>query len=387
MIGNKPLRVGIDLLPLASLRTGVAVYLLNTLRAIFEEDDSLKFFHANYCSRLSELRRRRQLLREGLGPQSERLLTCRSRWFPGWELLRRAWPIRWSHEAIDLFHFTSPSCLLSKPSIPYAITVYDLAWLRVEEIRNSIDLQPALRRLPSYIQDASVIFAISETTAADIIDLMGVSADRIVVTPLAVRPELSRPKDDQERQAAASAIYSTSPYFLCLGTAEPRKNYVRLLEAFAVARQRGLKHHLVFVGGSGPDQEKLEQLCTRRGLNACVRFFGYLDDKRTREAFWGASALLMPSLYEGFGLPTLEAMACGIRVMAASAGALPEVVGCHARMVDPYEVDSMVEGLLALEADRDNPSEWRCPAMQWAASYSWQETARRTISGYRSCIS
>jgi glycosyltransferase involved in cell wall biosynthesis len=378
------MRIGIDLLPLASQRTGVGVYVTNLLQSLLNESEHT-FTYANYCTSHRETQRRKKIIEQRIADQHLGRVICRSRWFPGWEAVRRYWPIAMSYGAIDLFHFTSPACTLAKPRVPYAVTVCDLAWYRVPELYDLPASQPLLRRLPSLLKSASAVFAISNATAADVQEFCEVPAEKIFLTPLAVRPEFEQTPDEEQRNIAQAERRQGAPYYLCLGTTEPRKNYLRLLRAYVLARQRGLDRRLVFVGGAGSDHTEMLEVCRAEGLNDFVSFQGYVDDSATRRWLWGADALLMPSLYEGFGLPVLEAMIAGTRVLVASAGSLPEVVGEHARIVQPREIESIAQGLLELAGDMQDPARWRAAAINWAKSFSWQDTARQTLRGYQFC--
>ncbi len=222
---------------------------------------------------------------------------------------------------------------------------------------------------------ADVVLAVSAATRRDLIELVGVAEERIVVTPLAARPQFRPPAAEDDRHAARRRLSAGQPYFLSVSTIEPRKNLVRLIEAFAIARQRGCRQRLILAGTKHRGFEAVQRAIARTKLEPYVDLPGFVDDDTLLHYLWGADALVMVSLYEGFGLPVLEALACETRVIASSAGTLPEVVGDAGLLVDPLDVESIAAALEQVANSVDRPAVWRRKGTEQAARFTWSATA------------
>jgi glycosyltransferase involved in cell wall biosynthesis len=219
----------------------------------------------------------------------------------------------------------------------------------------------------------------SETVAEQVTAELGVPRDRIVVTPEAIRPgALCAPADDPGQVARRLGV--AGDYALFTGTLEPRKNLDRLLQAFA--RLGDLDLGLVVAGppgwGADPGRRAAEL-----GVGGRVVFAGYLADGELAALLAGARAFAFPSIYEGFGLPPLEAMAAGVPVVAARAGSLPEVLGEAPFWCDPFDVDSIAAALRAAATDEGARAAAVRAGRVQAGRYSWAETARLTLEAYR----
>jgi len=166
---------------------------------------------------------------------------------------------------------------------------------------------------------------------------------RCPVVHLGVEPSLA-PSGEARAQ-------SDPPYFLFVGTLEKRKNVFRLLEAFALARKRGVKAELRLAGRPGEGGGEITRRAAQPDLASCVKLLGPVGDAALRELYRGASALLYPSLDEGFGLPILEAMQAGVPVLTSKVAAMPEVAGDAALLVDPSDTEELATGIVALDAD------------------------------------
>jgi glycosyltransferase involved in cell wall biosynthesis len=233
------------------------------------------------------------------------------------------------------------------------------------------------------LREAQAVLCISETTRRDVLELAGVSDERIFVSPLAPRPEFQPPRDAAQRQAAQAHVKIDGPFFLAISTVEPRKNYPRLIEALAVLRARGLEHRLVIAGRPGWSQAALDECLDRLRMRDHVRLVGYASDAELLAYLWHATALVMPSLYEGFGLPVLEAMACGTPVIAAAAGSLPEIVADAGILVDPLDVESIATGMEQIANDGTLRQRLATAGLERAAQFSWDRTARVTWDAYQ----
>ena len=221
----------------------------------------------------------------------------------------------------------------------------------------------------------------SAATARDLTSAYGTPPERIVVVPHSYHPRFRPlPPPDVERGLARLGI--ARPYLLSVGTLQPRKNLARTLEAFAALVARGVPHRLVLVGRRGWLVDPLFAALGRSDspLRGRVELTGYLADDDLPIVYTGAEALVFPSLYEGFGLPALEAMACGTPVLTSNTSSLPEVVGDAALTVDPLDSGAIVTGLDRLVADRTLREELRGRGLAQAARFSWRRAAERTLA-------
>lgn len=278
----------------------------------------------------------------------------------------------------DLLHamaFVGPVVLRT----PLVVTVYDLSFLRYPQ------LLPAARR--RYLQAltgfscrrARRVIAISHSTAAEVSALLGIEAGRIDVAPPGYDAGRFRPRGAAEVAALRQRKGLPARFWLFIGTLEPRKNLVMLLEAYARLRER---LPLVLGGGAGSGHEAILATVERLGLGDSVRFTGWLPAEELPLWYTGAEVFVYPSLYEGFGMPVLEAMACGTPVLVADSSSLPEVVGEGGVCLPPGDVEAWAAAL----QHSLRSAAWReaqgARGRQQARRFSWRQTAERSIRSY-----
>jgi glycosyltransferase involved in cell wall biosynthesis len=230
--------------------------------------------------------------------------------------------------------------------------------------------------------DAILVF--SAHAKKDFLERVGGSPESIRVVPLAAGPEFSPVADRAGlRQALAAYGLADVPYVLMVSTIELRKNHRVLIEAFAqlVKKDPALPHKLVFVGSKWIGHEAVFDLLRQRRLESRVVYTGFSSELRALYA--GADAFVFPSLYEGFGLPALEAMACGVPVLAASATSLPEVVGDAGVLFPPEDVDLLCDALREVITDRARHEDLVRRGLQRAATFSWRRTAELYIEAFQ----
>ena len=375
------LRVGIDLYPLCRPMSGVGMYIKYLMREMLDQaPGDITFFYPSAVSAWWWPAVRRARIGQHLGSDAVRLSV---RCFPGAEIAGRLLPMQWARFPVDLYHITSTLCWFRPSRVPTVVTAYDLAWMRLPE---SIYPKPRhldLGRYPKLLKQARHVACISEATKRDVAEFAGVPEERLSVTLLAARPEFRPPQDEATREDKRKGISGDRPYLLAVGTLEPRKNYPRLIAAFAKLVATGAPHRLLIVGGDGPETGAVRAAIVKHGLQKHVELKGYLGDEQLIDHLWGADALVMVSLYEGFGLPVLEAMACGTPVIAARAGSLEEVGGEAAIYADPLDVDSIFAVLERVTSDRQLRENLKQVGLKRAEKFNWADTARRTIDAYR----
>lgn len=227
---------------------------------------------------------------------------------------------------------------------------------------------------------AARVIADSTATARDLVERMGVPAEKIDVVPLGYDPRF-RPVDaDLVRSVRVRLGLDDRPYLLMVATIQPRKNHARLLAAFARLTEATRRHHrLVVAGKPGYGADEVYRTAQALGLGDAVRFLGYVPEDDLPALIGGATALVFPSLYEGFGLPAIEAMACGTPVIASNAGSLPEVVGDAGLLVDPLDVDALGDALAHVIADAALREHLRSAGLARSREYTWGRCAAETL--------
>ncbi|MCY4145516.1 MAG: glycosyltransferase family 1 protein [Chloroflexi bacterium] len=304
-----------------------------------------------------------------------------------WHRARFPLPVEIFTGRIDLFHATD---FVLPPTLPAArtlLTVHDLSFVRVPEAAS-----PPLKAyldavVPRSVARAQHILADSQATKDDLVALYGAPADKITVLYCGVDARF-QPVRDRGLLGACRRKYGLAgvDYLLSVGTVQPRKNYSRVIEAVAAARQQGCDLHYAIAGGKGWLEDEMRATIARLGAQPYVHLLGLADDADLPALYSGARALVMASLYEGFGLPALEAFACGTPVISSNLSSLPEVAGEAALLVDPYDVAGIAEAVLALEKQPALRQRLAQAGYQRAAGFTWQRSARQLRSIYAALL-
>jgi glycosyltransferase involved in cell wall biosynthesis len=263
------------------------------------------------------------------------------------------------------------------------VTIYDLSFVSHPESHMSANVEHCLRGTKLAIDRADALIAISESTRRELIETMGAPPARIVVTPLAADPGLGRVSDPGRLAAARRRYELPERFVLFLGAMEPRKNLLRLIEAFAVLKP-ALRRETVLVvaGAQGWLNDSVRDRADRLGLAESVRFAGYVAAEDLAALYSLATVFAYPSLWEGFGLPVLEAMACGTPVLTSDVSSLPEVAGDAALLVPPTDVEAIADGLTRLLGDAALRSDLAARGLRRVAAFSWERCARETLAVY-----
>jgi glycosyltransferase involved in cell wall biosynthesis len=369
--------IGVDASRVArALRTGTEAYSLHLIRSLIETGNDHSF--RLYTPVPLSLSLEDDVAR--VSPSGGRVSPCdevRVIPFPRlWTQVRLAWEV--SRHSPDVLFVPAHVMPLVCPA-PSVVTVHDLGYLHYPKSHRPLDrwyLDWTTRR---HARLAACVIADSQATRADLIRHYRANPDRVVVVYPGLDESLTR-VDAPEAIAAAKTRYGIGgDYLLYLGTLQPRKNLVRLVEAFARLQSSTADLQIVLAGKKGWLYDDLFARVETLGLKDRVLFTGYVADDDKAALLSGALALVYPSLYEGFGLPVLEAMACGTPVLTSNVSSLPEVAGDAAFLVDPLDVGAMAEGMSRLISDGDLRHALVEKGYQQIQRFSWADAARQVL--------
>ncbi len=266
------------------------------------------------------------------------------------------------------------------------VTLHDLAFMLYPET-HTLASRAYYAATGESVRHAERVIAVSQRTASDAVRLLGVDPTRIRVVHEAAAPAF-RPHSETELEPLAARLgLKVAPrrYALFVGTLEPRKNVPLLLEAFALVH-RELDVNLLVVGSPGWLDEPIFAARAKFGLSDAAQFVGSLGEADLAVLYSHAGVLVLPSLYEGFGLPVLEAMACGAPVVCSNAGPLPEVAGDAAVLLPPEDAQLWARAVLRVFSDPQHAEDLRRRGFARAATFSWNKAAVATREVYREAL-
>ena len=290
--------------------------------------------------------------------------------------------------AIRVSVYHEPNFLPFRFMGPTVVTIHDLSWIRYPETHPQERVAIMNRILPVALDSVQHVITDSDFVRREVMSEFGISAERVTTTLLAPR-SMFRPRD---KESCAATLFKHNlqqrSYFLVVGTLEPRKNVETALRAHAglpeVIRRT---FPLVLVGMRGWLTSRLEGELKAPVQCGEVRPLGFVTDDELADLYSGAIALLYPSVYEGFGLPPLEAMACGTPVITSNVSSLPEVAGTAAVMHDPMDIDALRNAMKRFINDEEFWLEKAAASLKQAGLFSWERCANETIAVYRAAMS
>ena len=281
--------------------------------------------------------------------------------------------------AAGIYHATEH--LLPWTARPSVMTVHDLIFERYPQHHTLANRSFLRVAMPLFVRRAGAIIAVSRHTKQDLLELYGTPAHKVFVVEEGIEGRF-RPALEEEVRQVQERHGIRRPYLLMVGTLEPRKNHKLAFEALARLKTEGFPHCLVVAGGGGwlfdDVQRKVEQL----QLSEDVLFAGRVPDEDLPALYSGADCFLMPSLYEGFGIPVLEAMACGTPVVCSRASSLPEVAGPAAIYIDQMTGEGLVKAVRRVLSDPQTAEQMRTQGLHRAASFCWRKAAMQTAEVY-----
>jgi alpha-1,3-rhamnosyl/mannosyltransferase len=369
-------RIGIDARKVADF--GIGSYIRNLIEGIARRPEAEQYLFRVYVPGAD---------RDALPPLPSHFEIVQDD-SPGYsisELTRFAW--RLLRDRLDLFHATH-YVIPPLARVRAVVTIHDIIHVLYPQfLPNRAALLYARVMIRRALRRADRIVTVSHNSKRDLVDYFGIAPARIEVIYNGVaarfRPDL--PRAERDRVAAKYGL--PRPYLLFLGGEKPHKNVRNVLRAFSEARrERALPHTLVLAGLMPPNRSRVEALISALDLESRVLRTGVVPEEDLPGLFAGADAFLYPTLYEGFGLPVAEAMACGTPVLTSSTSALQEIAGGYAYLVDPMDVDAIARGIGDLATDPSRRAEFADLGKRRAAGFSWDRAAAETLRVYADAL-
>ena len=369
------MRIGLDIGPVVRPRTGVGHYCSCLLRRLIAQAPDASF--AGFSSGLG------RPLTEGLSDRMTRLhLRVPTRaLYAVWSAAGRP-----RMDALlggcDVFHATNyflPPCRKARR----VLSIYDLAFLVAPELASPRIVGPFSRTVPRFAQEADAVVTCSEAAKRDIVALLGVAPEKVAVAPGAADERFTPGDPDAARRRVEELTGVEGPYFLFVGTLEPRKNVPGLIRAFSQAAGN-LPHSLLLVGQPGWGRDAVDRAVHEANMGARICRVGYVPGiDALRDCYQGAEALVFPSFYEGFGLPVIEAMACGCPVIAADNSSLPEAGGDAAVYCEANDTEGLAAAMVRVAEDARFRDGMVRRGIEQAERFSWEASAQAVLSIYR----
>jgi glycosyltransferase involved in cell wall biosynthesis len=380
-------RIGIDYTSAVRQGGGIGRYTRNLIRSLadLDSDNEYRLFVAGGWGEGDGLGAWPARFAVRAVPLSDRALHIL------WQRLRLPVPVQAVTGRLDLFH--SPDFVLPPTgSTPSVLTVHDLSFLRVPECFVPGFCEYLMDAVSRAVRRAEHILADSQSTCKDLVELMGVDRERVTVLYPGVEARFKPVRDPAILARIRRRYRLPDRFVLGLGTLQPRKNFSGLIRAFGqllssgVAGAEAADLRLVIAGGEGWMYEDTLLLADRLGFGDRVVFTGFVDDADLPVLYNLATLFAFPSWYEGFGLPVLEAMACGTPVISANNSSLPEVVGEAGLLVDAADADGLVGALARTLTDPELRARLVAAGLAQAKRFSWGASARQLLELYRATM-
>jgi glycosyltransferase involved in cell wall biosynthesis len=293
-------------------------------------------------------------------------------------------PLALTRARVDLFH--APHYVVPRlVPCPYVVTIHDCIHLRFPQYLPN-RLAPIYARTMMHVaaRGARRVLTVSQASKQDIIHYLKLPAEQVEVIYNAPDERITAPPSAEEIARARDRFLLTAPFILYTGNIKPHKNIDRLIEAFAELRRRGLgDHKLLIIGDEISKYPNLRRLVHRFQLHQHVRFLGFVPDATLAALYRLAAVFVFPSLYEGFGLPPLEAMAAGAPVVTSNVSSLPEVVGDAALLIDPTDPGAIATAIERILSDAALRADLVQRGLARARTFSWERSAARVHEVYR----
>ncbi len=367
----KTIRIGVDLHSIKGLKQGTRTYTLNLVNALLELDNVNQYFlyTTGNSDCISATFNQSNVLFKRVVPHTRFLR------------IPVSFPLRLTLDSIDVFH-----CQYMGPPVgktPYVVTMHDIIHEYLPQF-----YPRALRYFmhlfyPISARWASRVITVSESSKRDLIKYYNVPEQKIIVTHLGVSDNFRQIHEEEKIKQVLRKYDITGDYILFVGRLEPRKNISGLIKAFHnLKSSRGIKHKLVIVGMRYFKYEDIFRLVDALGLQDEIIFTGGVEDNDLPMIYNGADLFVYPSFAEGFGIPPLEAMSCGVPVISSNTSSMPEVIGDTGILIDPYNIGELARAIYEVLCNRDLQKEMQAKGLKRAERFLWENTARKTLNVY-----
>ncbi len=310
------------------------------------------------------------------------------RWFARlWFRARLYWPIETFIGRVNLYHATDFTLPPTLPDTKTLLTVHDLSFARSPDTLPTALTAYLNQAVPWSVKRATHVLADSQATKDDLIELYGTPPEKITVLLSGVDARFQPVTDAAQIQAVRAKYHLPEGRFIfSIGTVQPRKNYPRLVQALHQLGREFADVNLVIAGGKGWLENPLYETLRQLGMTERVFFTGFADDSDLPALYSAAALTAYPSLYEGFGFPILESMACGTPVLTSNVSSMPEVAGDAAVLVNPYEVEALSDGIRVLLTDTTLRETLIKRGFRQARRFSWQKAAQELKAIYQNLL-
>jgi len=352
---------------------GIGTYVRNLVRELARQDDDAQYVLLCHAKDAGFV--------EGLGPRFTPLIERAGNYSVREQL---SVPLALARARVDLFH--APHYVVSPLiRVPYVVTIHDCIHLRFPQyLPNRAALHYARTMMTLAARRAQRVLTVSQASKEDILHYLGVPAEKVEVIYNALDERLAAPPTDADMQRVRERFQLTSPFVLYTGNIKPHKNLDRLIEAYSILRRRGFEHtKLLIIGDEVSKYPMLRRLVHRFQLHHHVRFLGFVPDATLASLYRLASAFVFPSLYEGFGLPPLEAMSAGAPVITSNVSSLPEVVGDAALLIDPMDAGAIADAMARVLGDESLRHELVRRGHERVKAFSWERSVAQVRDEYR----
>lgn len=362
------MRIAVEANPMAIRKGGIGYYTQNLVEHLLKLDGENEYvlFYFN----LSMKQARNLPAFEGRSNYSNFLFPKQALRF-GLQTLKKP----------DVVHGTSYR-LFAEGRKGSVVTVHDLGFMKYPHFVRKFGSEKMARRVKSALDEAATIITVSENSKKDILEYFPVPESRIAVTYEGINEKFFHKPDDAFIERSKQKHRIAKNYILFVGTLEPRKNIPALIRAYDAAKTLHADFQLVLAGGLGWVYDEIFDAIDKSSVKENILLTYYLEWEELHALYHGASLFVFPSFYEGFGLPPLEAMACGVPVITSNASSLPEVVGDAAFLVSPEKEDDIAGAMEKVLGDRQLAAQMAQKGLERAKMFSWEKTAGQTLKIY-----
>lgn len=373
------MRIAIDVTPTIGQKAGIGLYIHNLIKNLARTDKENEYLLYAYFWKSFKAKKKNLFVpdqpnfRLGVKRIPNRMINALFNYLH--------LPVNFFLPPTDIVHCTCYLTPVSKKS-KSVVTIHDLTPLLFPELHAEYTKKVMFRGLLHSVRKVNKIIAISESTKKDVMRLFHVPEGKIEVIYEAA-DEIYHPIEDSGILTQIRSKYKIpNKFILFVGVLEPRKNIARLIQAFSILKKK-FEYKLVIVGGSGWFYDEIFEQVRRLHLEGEIIFTGYVPREDLQALYNAAELFIYPSLYEGFGLPPLEALACGTPVITSNVSSLPEVVGDAALLVDPYNIEEMTQAMYRVLTDRNLRYSMIDKGLRQAKKFSWKRTAQETLQVYK----